>query len=143
LSLREIVDRRIPVKNRVALFEDLPLGVFDTGAQGLEQQLRDCLQLSTEPEIWVAIVRFLARERRMEWLESLNQLIAKDPDWVTETFCARMAVGLLELEHRNPGWAEDARLRMLEVAESNRGTRASEILRNVLAELPGPIDLAT
>jgi orotate phosphoribosyltransferase len=71
LALPEASDPQIPKRNRLAMLENLPVGVVGWSKGVLDRQLQDLLAREDTSSLWRASACVLARERHLDWVEHL------------------------------------------------------------------------
>jgi orotate phosphoribosyltransferase len=71
LALPELSDREIPKRNRLAILENLPIGVVEWSRGVLDRQLQELLARENASSLWRASACVLAREGQVDWIEHL------------------------------------------------------------------------
>lgn len=77
LALPEMSDAQIPRRNRLAMLENLPVGVVEWSRGVLDRQLQDLLAREDTSSLWRASACVLARERHLDWVEHLAGFLGR------------------------------------------------------------------
>jgi orotate phosphoribosyltransferase len=131
LSLPEIDDMSIPLKNRVSLLKAWRRRPAGRTGPPLHQELLGYLRREfVEPALWLEAIRLLAYQGTVLWVDCLEDHLRRQPSWLDKRVCAQVALATF-LPDRG---GEEARRRLSELAERFATTTTTgKLLRNVLA----------
>lgn len=77
LTLPELLDNRIPSRNRAAMVEHLPQGAVEWSGQCLIRDLRKVLDRGSAPNVWRASAEALVKGGEDDWFQECDELLAK------------------------------------------------------------------
>jgi orotate phosphoribosyltransferase len=77
LTLPELTNASIPVRNRAAMIENLPQSAIEWSGEVLAEDLREFLAHGDEAAIWRASADALARAGSNEWLSHIEQFLGR------------------------------------------------------------------
>ena len=133
LSVRELLDDRVPLANRVAMLEDLPVGVVRWSGEPLVGELRTVLSKTTKESLWLAAVEALTREGSVEWIDHLNGMLVRNEDrLISPRFWCQLSYATYRLGRGSGGAAEHLRCTLRELIKSHGRTPARSGLKSML-----------
>jgi len=136
--LPEISDSRLPISNRTAILEDLPVATLKKwSGDALFQDLAERLPNVRDLRLWAATAAFLQRAGSSAWLEDLGPMIKRAaPDaiptsefWNQLTFCAFRATQ--SDPERRPDICAGLENLIVEFGDSPTGARLRAVLTAV------------
>jgi orotate phosphoribosyltransferase len=135
LALPEVSDPQIPRRNRVAMLENLPVGVVEWSRGVLDRQLQDLLAREDTSSLWRASACVLARERHLDWAEHLAGFLDRCPELSLAPrplFWNNLVCSAYIASHGNAQAQGELRRRVEEILRTHPGDHAAAGLRRVL-----------
>jgi hypothetical protein len=140
LTLPEVSDPQIPRRNRLAMLENLPVGVVEWSRGVLDRQLRDLLAREATSSLWRASACVLAREHHVEWVEHLAGFIERCTELGSgprPLFWNNLVCSAYIASHGDVRAQGELRRRVEEILRTRVGDHAAAGLRQMLEAIGG------
>jgi orotate phosphoribosyltransferase len=140
LALPEVSDPQIPRRNRLAMLENLPVGVVEWSWGILDRQLQDLLAREATSSLWRASACVLARERHIEWVEHLAGFLERCTDLGSgprPLFWNNLVCSAYIASHGDAQAQGELRRRVEEILRTRAGDHAAGGLRQMLEAING------
>jgi orotate phosphoribosyltransferase len=135
LALPEVSDSQIPRRNRLAMLENLPVGVVEWSRGVLDRQLQDLLAREATSSLWRASACVLARERHVEWVKHLGGFLERCTELGSgprPLFWNNLVCGAYIASHGDAQAQGELRQWVEEILQTHTGDHAAAGLRQML-----------
>lgn len=140
LALPEMSDPQIPRRNRLAMLENLPVGVVEWSCGVLDRQLQDLLAREVTSSLWRASACVLAREHHVEWVEHLAGFLERCTELGSgprPLFWNNLVCSAYIISHGDAQAQSELRRRVEEILRTRVGDHAAAGLRQMLEAIGG------
>lgn len=140
LALPEVSNPQIPRRNRLAMLENLPVGVVEWSRGVLDRQLGNLLAQEAASSLWRATACVLAREHHTEWVEHLAAFIERCTDLGSgprPLFWNNLVCSAYIASHGDVQAQSELRGRVEEILRTGVGDHPAAGLRQMLEAIGG------